>query len=145
MKVATKVKLRSLMDEDIVDLARLANNRNVWNNLRDRMPHPYSEVDAKEFITITKNEQPRQNFSIEYEGKFCGVIGFLLQYDVYRGSAEIGYWLGEPFWRKGIATGAVRLITEYGFSELNLRRIYASVFAFNKASARVLEKNGYLP
>ncbi|MFY9228802.1 MAG: GNAT family protein, partial [Bacteroidales bacterium] len=70
-------------------------------------------------------------------------IGLVRQTDVYKLSAEIGYWIGEPYWGMGIATKAVRLITEYGFNTLGLVRIYTGVFDFNKASQRVLEKAGF--
>jgi RimJ/RimL family protein N-acetyltransferase len=85
-------------------------------------------------------EDPKQRFGIAYKGSLCGAIGLDIQRDVYRKTAEIGYWIGEPYWGKGIATKAVALITAYGFSELNLVRIYAGVFDFNMASMKVLEK-----
>lgn len=138
-----KIKIRSLKVSDTSQLAKLANNRKVWNNLRDYIPNPYDETDAEFFITLTNNENPKQSFGIEYQGEICGVIGLVLQEDVYKKSAEIGYWLGEPYWGKGIATEAVALITTYGFEELNLVRIYSGVFEFNVASMKVLEKNGY--
>ena len=81
--------------------------------------------------------------AIEYEGKFCGMMGLTAQHDVYRRTAEIGYWLGEPFWNKGIATTAVKLITDYGFNALGFIRIHTGIFEYNIASMKVLEKNGY--
>jgi RimJ/RimL family protein N-acetyltransferase len=143
MSLENKVSIRSLNDADRTQLALLANNKKIWDNLRNHMPHPYSSEDAQDFIETTKKEKPQENFAIDYEGKFCGIIGILLQADVYAGTAEIGYWIGEPFWNLGIATEAVRQVTNYGFEQLGLRRIYASVFAFNAASMQVLEKNGY--
>ena len=77
------------------------------------------------------------------EGEIIGSIGLVLQSDVYKLTAEIGYWIGEPYWGKGITTKAVQLITEYGFNELGLVRIYTGVFDFNKASQKVLEKAGF--
>ena len=137
------VKLRRLEIADTNQLAQLANNRKVWDCLRDYFPHPYHEQDARNFIELTQNENPPQNFGIEYNDELCGVIGVILQQDVYKKSGEIGYWLGEPFWSKGIGTEAVSLITKYGFSELNLIRLYAGIFSFNKPSMKVLEKNGF--
>ncbi len=137
------INLRRLNVSDISKLAKLANNKNIWNNLRDAMPFPYNENDAKSFIKLTEQENPKQTFGIEYNEKFCGVIGLIVQNDVYRKSAEIGYWIGEPYWGKGIATKAVELITNYGFNTLNLKRIYAGVFEYNLASMKVLEKNGF--
>lgn len=128
---------------DISQLAKLANNKNIWDNLRDSFPYPYSEGDAELFINLTIEENPKQNFAIEYAGDLCGVIGLILQNDVYSKSAEIGYWIGEPFWGKRIATTAIKLITSYGFEDLKLIRIYAGVFDFNIASMKALENNGY--
>ena len=124
-------------------LAELANNKKVWDNLRDYIPFPYDESDAESFIDHTSKEDPRQTFAIIYKDQFAGVVGLVPQNDVYRKSAEIGYWIGEPYWRKGIATKAVELITEYGFGTLDLNRIYAGIFDFNVGSMRVLERNGF--
>ncbi len=137
------IKLRILRYADRVTLAKLANNIKIWNNLRDMLPHPYSFGDADKFIDMVKLQKPQVTFAIEFEHDFVGVIGIILQPDVYRKGAEIGYWIGEPFWSKGIATTALSLATKYGFEELNLERLYAGVFDFNKASKRVLEKCGY--
>jgi len=139
----SKIKLRRLNLSDVSKLAKLANNKNIWNNLRDRMPYPYNENDAEFFIKLTEQENPKQTFGIEYNEKLCGVIGLIVQNDVYRKSAEIGYWIGEPYWGKGIATIAVELITNSGFNTLNLNRIYAGVFEYNITSMHVLEKNGF--
>jgi len=137
------VKIRRLILSDTSELAQLANNKNIWDNLRDYIPYPYNEEDAVFFINLTKQEDPAQNFGIEYKNNLCGVIGLIMQKDVYRKSAEIGYWIGEPYWGKGIASKAVRLITEYGFKTLNINRIYSGVFEYNLGSMKVLEKNGF--
>lgn len=138
-----RIILRPLQLADKSVLASLANNKNVSDKLRDYFPHPYSEQDAESFINLTKNESPQQSFGIVYNGQLCGVIGLIIQRDVYRLSGEVGYWIGEPFWGKGIATAAVQQITDYGFDKLNLTRVFAGVFEFNTASMRVLEKNGF--
>ncbi len=138
-----KLILRSLTDDDTPALALLANNKKIWDNVRDCLPHPYTIDDAIFFINITKKEDPQMSFAIEYEGKFCGMIGLIAQQDVYRRTAEIGYWLGEPFWGKGIATQAVTLITDYGFNQLGFVRIHTGIFKYNIGSMKVLEKNGY--
>lgn len=137
------ITLRPLELSDASQLATLANNKNIWDNLRDYIPFPYSVHDAESFITQTKQENPKQNFGIEYKGEICGVIGVITQNDVYRKTAEIGYWIGEPYWGKGIATKAIALITHYGFEQLALIRIHAGVFEYNISSMKVLEKNGY--
>ncbi len=138
-----KIKIRHLKLSDKADLAKLANNKKIWDNLRDYIPFPYKESDAEFFIDLTNKEDPKQTFGIEYKGKLSGIIGLVIQKDVYKKSAEIGYWIGEAFWGNGIATKAVELITEYGFDKLNLNRIYTGVFEYNLASMKVLEKNGY--
>ena len=143
MLSAGDISLRALRQKDTSALSLLANNKNVWINLRDLFPHPYSLADAKKFISAAMKEKPSLTLAIEYEGEACGVIGLVAQTDVYKKSAEIGYWIGEPYWGRGIATIAVRLMTAYGFGRLGLARIYAGVFEYNVASMRVLEKNGY--
>ncbi len=137
------ITIRPLQTSDKAILAQLANNKNIWDNLRDYIPFPYEEHDAGSFITRTKEENPKQTFGITYKGHLSGIVGLVVQEDVYQGSAEIGYWVGEPYWGNGIATKAVELITEYGFDQLALHRIYAGVFAYNTASIKVLEKNGF--
>lgn len=138
-----KIKIRPLKLSDKAELAKLANNKKIWDNLRDYIPFPYKESDAEFFINLTKEENPKQTFGIEYKDKLSGVIGLVIQKDVYQKSAEIGYWIGESFWGNGIATKAVELITRYGFDKLDLNRIYTGVFEYNAASMKVLEKNGY--
>ena len=101
------INIRPLQASDKADLARLANNKKVWDNLRDYIPFPYEESDAHFFINLTKDEDPQQTFGITYKGVLTGVIGLVIQKDIYQKSAEIGYWIGEPFWGKGIATKAV--------------------------------------
>ncbi|MEP6584622.1 MAG: GNAT family N-acetyltransferase [Ginsengibacter sp.] len=138
-----KIFLRPLEDDDKIELAQLANNKKIWNNVRDHLPFPYTIEDAVSFINFSKQEKASLIYAIEWDGHFCGVIGLVAQADVYRRTAEIGYWLGEPFWNKGIATEAVRLITDYGFTQLGYLRIHTGIFEFNIGSMKVLEKNGY--
>lgn len=139
-----EVRLRRLRRADIPELARLANNRKIWDNVRDYLPHPYSEKDAEFFISSKVAEDPQITFAIEYQGSFAGVIGLEPQQDVYAHTSEIGYWLGEEYWGKGITTKAVQLATDYAFNTLGLHRLYAGVFEHNKGSMRVLEKAGYI-
>ncbi len=136
--------LRPLQEDDLEFMARLANNKNVWDNLRDLFPHPYTLEDARAYFEKVRTETPQVSFAMKYHGAFAGMIGLIPQQDVYRLSAEIGYWLGEPFWNKGIGKTAVKLVTDYGLYHLDFIRIYADVFDFNKASMRVLERNGYV-
>ena len=138
-----KIILRPLNDNDSPELARLANNKKIWDNLRDFIPFPYTIEDAIFFINMVKEEKPVMTFAIEFEEQLCGVISLVGQKDVYRKTAEIGYWIGEPFWNKGIATIAVKLITKYVFDQLDSVRIHTGVFEYNTGSMKVLEKNGY--
>jgi len=138
------IVLRGFRDSDVPQLTLLCNNRNIWDNLRDYIPYPYTEKDAVQFIGVCTSEAPQCTFAVEYNNILAGSIGLVLQKDVYRLSAETGYWIGEPFWGKGLATQAVQLIANYGFEELNLARIFTGVFGFNRASQRVLEKAGFL-
>ena len=137
------VVLRELTEADIPKLAEYANNEKVSINLRDAFPNPYSIDDAKKFVDMVDKQNPKTFFAIEYQGNYVGNISLSVGNDVYRKSAEIGYFIGEPFWNKGIVTKAVRLITEYGFGELDIVRIYTGVFEYNKPSQRVLEKCGF--
>lgn len=137
------IKLRKLETSDKSVIAKLLNNKKIWNNLTNKIPYPYTERDAEIFLKFIERDKHHKAFAIEFNREFCGIIGLIKQQDVREKSAEIGYWIGEPFWNKGITTEAVKLITEYGFSNLNIIRIYSTVFEYNIASMKVLEKNGY--
>ena len=128
---------------DQASLVRHANNRNISRNLRDRFPYPYTAGDADAWIARATAETPPCNFAIVVDGAAVGGIGLELGEDVFRRSAEVGYWLGEPFWGRGIATEALRATTEYAFATFDVCRLTAGVFEWNSASARVLEKAGY--
>jgi [ribosomal protein S5]-alanine N-acetyltransferase len=141
--ILTRSTLRAWAAGDEVSLVRHANNRNVWRNLRDAFPHPYTAADAKRWIETANPTTPITNFAIVVDGAAVGGIGLVLREDVFRRSAEIGYWLGEEFWGRGIATEAVRAVTDYAFATFDLCRLYAGVFDWNPASSRVLEKAGY--
>lgn len=136
-------KIRPFRWTDKDSLARHANNWNIWINLRDGFPHPYTLEDADDWLNLVVDSNPTTQFTIEVEGQAAGGIGFILQSDVHRIQAEIGYWLGEEFWGRGIATAALKTVTEYAFGNFDLLRLYADVFPSNTASARVLEKAGY--
>jgi RimJ/RimL family protein N-acetyltransferase len=141
--IDNELKLRPFKVSDSKRLAYLCNNKRIWDNLRDYIPFPYTEENAKDFIRHCQSESPQYTFAIEFNAEFIGTIGLVKQTDIYKLTAEIGYWIGEPYWGMGIATKAVRLITEYGFNELGLIRIYTGVFDFNKASQKVLKKAGF--
>ncbi|MFN2383863.1 MAG: GNAT family N-acetyltransferase [Gemmatimonadota bacterium] len=137
------VVVRSWHRGDAASLVRHADDREVWRNLRDRFPSPYTEGDAKRWLRVASREDPGMNFAIAVDGEAVGGIGLGAQPDVFRRSVEIGYWLGRPYWGRGIMTEAVRAVTAYGFATLDVGRIFAGVFDWNPASARVLEKAGY--
>ena len=139
-----KIKLKPLHEDDALAIAKLANNKKIWNNIRDAMPHPYEKEDADLFIGLKKEEDPICTFAIVSDDIICGVIGLEIQKDIYRKSAEMGYWIGEPYWGRGIASEAVRLILKYGFEELGIERIFAAAFDHNIGSMRVLLKNGFV-
>lgn len=136
-------RLRLWEPSDAPALVRHGNNREVWKNLREGFPHPYTAADATRWLTLQIGKPEPVDFAIEYEGGAVGAIGFVRGSDVERMSSEIGYWLGEEVWGRGIATAAVRTATSYGFEVMRLSRIFALPFAYNRASHRVLEKCGY--
>jgi ribosomal-protein-alanine N-acetyltransferase len=135
--------VRSWEWRDLDALIRHANNRNVWINLRDRFPHPYTLTAARNWLDSVVGVSPETNFAITLDEEAVGGVGFTVQHDVAYRSAEIGYWLGEEFWGRGIATEALVAVTDYAFANYDICRLYAHVFDWNRASARVLEKAGY--
>ncbi|MBI5472352.1 MAG: GNAT family N-acetyltransferase [Ignavibacteriae bacterium] len=136
-------RVRSLDSGDVNSIAQYADNFNVWINLRDLFPHPYSTQDAKNWLKVVRQQDPEQTWGIASASEVIGGIGIHVQQDVHRYSAELGYWLGEPFWGKGIATAAVNAVVRHVFTKFDVTRIFAGVFAYNAASARVLEKAGF--
>jgi len=138
-----KYMIRDWQRDDAESVARYANNRKIWINLRDIFPHPYTMANAEAFLSIVTEDDPKTVFAIANEVEAIGSIGLVPGKDVHRFTAELGYWLAEPFWGKGIVTEAVKRITEYAFSRFSLKRVYAEPYATNPASARVLEKAGF--
>lgn len=136
-------RLRPWRVGDESSLARHANNRAIWLNLRDRFPHPYTPADAEVWVQIASSHRPLTNLAIDVSGEAVGGVSLMLHDDVERVSAEIGYWLGESFWGRGIMSLAVRAATEYAFASFDLTRVYALPYTRNEASMRVLEKAGY--
>jgi [ribosomal protein S5]-alanine N-acetyltransferase len=138
------VKIRPWYWTDADRLTSLLNNKNIWDNTRDYLPFPYTMKDADTFLQKHVDKLTSISFAILWHGQLAGGIGYLPKDDVYRCSAEIGYWVGETFWGKGIATEAVGLLIEKikGLSP-QVIRVYAEVFDHNKASMRTLEKNGF--
>lgn len=139
-----RCEVRSWRRGDAASLVTHANNRKIWINLRDRFPYPYTPADARAFIRAAGRAEPETSFAIAVGGAAVGGVGFLLQADVDRVSAEIGYWLGEALWGRGIATEALVATTRYAIDHHGLTRLFALPFAHNVASCRVLEKAGYV-
>lgn len=123
--------LRKISSSDRDQVAALANNRKIWLNVRDIFPYPYSIDDADFYINFLLEEERQYTLAIECENAFAGVVGIVPMQGIYRLTAEIGYWLGEPFWGKGIMTEAVRLLTDYVFHYYKFIRIHCGVFSHN--------------
>lgn len=135
--------IRSWQERDVGSLQRNADNRKIWLNLRDIFPHPYSVEDARSWIRFALSEAPERSFAITFGDEAIGGIGLVFGEDVHAHTAELGYWLGEPFWGKGIMSGAVSNFAAYAFQTYPISRIFAEPYVGNKASRRVLENAGF--
>jgi [ribosomal protein S5]-alanine N-acetyltransferase len=141
---ADPLVIRPWRSSDADALVRHANNRKIWINLRDRFPHPYTEADARNWLALRDADTGApHSFAIEFDGEAIGGIGIEFFSDVHRMTAEVGYWLGEPVWGRGFATIALKAVSEYAFATFDLRRLQATVYEWNPAAARVLEKAGF--
>ena len=138
-------KIRKWTLSDAKDLACAISNPHVLDNLRDGIPYPYTEQDGKNFIShiLAADEQENFSFAITVDNRVVGSIGVSRQKNVHFRTAELGYYLSEDYWGKGIMTEAVRQICEYVFENSDILRIYAEPYAYNTASCRVLEKAGF--
>ena len=136
--------LRPWRISDLQGLVSLANNYNIAKNLTNKFPHPYTEESGRGFITFATTNDPPNVMAIEVEGKAVGAIGLHPQDDIMCRNAEMGYWLGEPYWGNGIITKAIKQMVEYGFKKFDIDRIYARPFGSNIGSQRVLEKAGFV-
>jgi len=136
--------LRPWRRGDETSLVEHANDRDVWINLTDGFPHPYTPEDARAWISLARAAGDSWvPLAIEIDGAAAGGIGFQRRADVYARTAGIGYWLGQKYWGCGIATEALGLLSEHAFATTDLERLEAHVFEWNPASCRVLEKAGY--
>lgn len=138
-------KIRKWELTDAGDLARAISNTKIQNNLRDGLPYPYTKQDAIEYISamLSSDENEVFAFAITADGKAIGSIGVFRQENIHRRTAELGYYIAEKYWGKGITTEAVKQISKYVFDKSDIIRIYAEPFAYNTASCRVLEKAGF--
>jgi ribosomal-protein-alanine N-acetyltransferase len=135
--------IRDWRRDDASAIAKYANNRKIWINMYDAFPYPYTIGDAEAFLSKAIQGGLRTFYAIASDTEAVGGIGLTLGQGVHRFTAELGYWLGEPFWSRGIMTEAARTIVDYAFGELDLHRVFAEVYSTNPASARVLEKAGF--
>lgn len=140
-----KCRIRKWELSDAKDLAAALSNKKVQDNLRDGLPYPYTEQDGKEFISamLSAEENETFAFAITVNNMVIGSIGIFRQGNIHRQTAELGYYIAEEYWGKGIMTEAVKQICEYIFAKSDIIRIYAEPFAYNIASCRVLEKVGF--
>ena len=140
-----KCRIRKWELSDAKDLAVALSNKKVQDNLRDGLPYPYTEQDGKEFISamLSADENETFAFAIMVDDKVVGSIGIFRQGNIHSQTAELGYYIAEEYWGKGIMTEAVKQICAYVFAKSDIIRIYAEPFAYNIASCRVLEKVGF--
>lgn len=138
-----KIALRPYRTDDAEELAKKANNPKIARYLTDGFPHPYTLEHARSFISKSKSNHPVQVFAITYNDELIGGIGIHPQTDIMKLNAELGYWIAEDFWGKGIATFAIQQMVEYAFNNFDISRIYARPFGSNKTSAHILEKCGF--
>ncbi len=138
-------KIRKWQMSDAKALAAALSNKKVQDNLRDGLPYPYTEQDGIDFISamLLANENDTFSFAVTADNKVIGSIGVFRQSNIHRKTAELGYYIAEEYWGKGIMTEAVNQICEYVFGNSDILRIYAEPFAYNAASCRVLEKAGF--
>lgn len=140
-------RIREWRPEDKSALAALLNNRNILNNLRDGLPYPYTAADAGEFIAamLSADQTKTFAFAITAEHVLVGSIGVFRRDNIHFRTAEMGYYIGEPYWGRGFGTSAVKQACRYVFEHTDIIRIFAEPFAHNTASCRVLEKAGFQP
>jgi len=138
-----KFKLRPWKLDDIDNLVEYANNLKIAKNLTDQFPYPYSRENGESFINMTLKHDPPQIFAIEINGKASGAIGLHQQSDIHLKNMELGYWLAEMYWGKGIMTKVVTQMVDYGFKTFKIKRIFARPFGTNIGSQKVLEKAGF--
>ena len=138
-------KIRKWKLTDAKDIAVALSNKKIQDNLRDGLPYPYSEQDGIDYISsmLSANEDETFAFAITLDDKVIGSIGVFRQQNIHRQTAEMGYYIAEEYWGKGIMTDAVKQICEYVFENSDILRIYAEPFAYNTGSCRVLEKAGF--
>lgn len=137
--------IRKWKMEDAAWLAELLNNKKILDNLRDGLPYPYTKKDAEEYISsmLSADQTKSFAFAITVNGKVAGSIGVFRCENIHFRTAEMGYYIGEPYWGNGLGTSAVTQVSDYIFENTDIIRIFAEPFADNIASCRILEKAGF--
>lgn len=136
--------VREWQPSDKAALVAAANNRNVWRNMHHRFPHPFTQSDATSWFSLLTAMLEPTHWAIEVNGIAVGGVGVDLGEGIYAKSGHFGYWLGEPYWGRGIMTAAARAASDYALNHFGLVRLEAPVFDWNPASMRVLEKVGFV-
>ena len=139
----SKAIIRNFKISDKISITKHANNRKIWKNVRNAFPHPYIEANAEEWISSILEEKVKTKFAIVVDGKAIGGIGVEKKEDVYVQTMELGYWIGEEYWNKGIITEAIQAIVDYVFEKFDIIRLEAHVYHWNIGSMRALEKVGF--
>lgn len=136
-------RLRPLQKSDATSFSENANNAKIAGMVQDGFPHPYFQKDAEKFIDFVSKTDEQKVFGIDIDGKAVGAVGLRMQPDVYRISAEMGYWLGEPYWGRGIMSRAIETVANHAFQSMGLQRVFARVYHINPGSMKALEKAGF--
>lgn len=135
--------LRPWTDKDLDSLVKYANNLSISKNMTNKFPHPYTIESGKSFLRMATQGSPTHIFAIDINGEAVGGIGLHPQDDIHCKNAELGYWLGEPFWGQGIISQAIPQMLNYGFKTFDITRIFARPYNTNIGSQKVLEKAGF--
>jgi ribosomal-protein-alanine N-acetyltransferase len=137
------ISLRAWATSDIDNLVKHANNPNIAKTMTNAFPHPYTQEAGLAFITMANSKKPLSIFALCLNNEAIGGIGVHPQQDIHEKCAELGYWLAEPFWGKGIASKAVLKMIDFAFLNFDIVRLYARPFSSNIGSQKVLEKCGF--
>lgn len=137
------IKLRPWTINDLDSLVENANNLEISKNLSDAFPHPYTPDNGKAFIEMATKDDPIHIFAIDFEGRAIGGIGIHPQNDIFRKNAELGYWLGQKYWNKGIMSKFIPDMVDFAFKTYDINRVFARVFGENISSQKALEKCGF--
>jgi len=140
------IKIRPWKMEDAPDLARSVNNKKIQDNMRDGMPFPYTLADAEEYLSAMRSADPNTTYvwAITIDDVAIGNVGIFRKGNIYRLTAELGYYIAEEYWGRGIVTEAVKQACRYIFEHTDIVRISADPFSWNAGSCRVLEKAGFV-